>query len=234
MNKPGKKFIVSSSKVDKSKKYKLEDGINLAKSLTYVKYNETLDIAVRLGIDQRQPEQNVRGSVVLPHGIGKKLRVLVFCKGDKVKEANEAGADFAGAEEFIEKIQEGWLEFDSVISTPDLMGSVGKLGKILGPRGLMPNPKTGTVTFDVAKIIKEMKLGRIEFKLDKAGIIHAPLGKINFSVNNLIENCKVFLEAIMKLKPHTSKGDYLKSISISSTMGPGIRLDHLEVGSMFQ
>ncbi len=192
-----------------------------------------LDIAVRLGVDPRHADQMVRGTVVLPHGVGKTVRVLVFAKGEKEKEALDAGADYAGADEYIEKIQKGWLEFDKAIATPDMMTAVSKLGRILGPRGMMPNAKLGTVTFDVAKAVKEIKAGKIDFKVEKAGIVHAPMGKVSFGEQKLLANISAFMETILRLKPPSSKGTYVKSIAISTTMGPGIKVDPAMVKDLF-
>lgn len=203
----------------------LVKAIELAKSVAFARFDETMEIAIRLGVDPRKADQMVRGTVVLPHGTGKPVRVLVFAKGEKEKEAQEAGADYVGLEEYIEKIQGGWLDFDRAIATPDVMGQVGKLGKILGPRGLMPNPKAGTVTFDVARAVQEFKGGKIEFRVDKAGIVHAPFGKASFTVEQLLENATTILESIMRAKPASSKGLYLRGITISSTMGPGVKVD---------
>lgn len=195
------------------------------KESSYAKFDETVDLAVNLGIDPRKSDQMVRGTVVLPHGIGKKVRVLVFAKGEKEKEAIDAGADFVGAEDLVEKISKGWLDFDKAVATPDIMGLVGKLGKILGPRGLMPNPKLGTVTFDIARAVKEIKAGKVEYKAEKAGIVHVPIGKVSFDTQRLLDNAKAIIDSIVKAKPPTSKGKYLKKLSISSTMGPGIAID---------
>ena len=203
----------------------LAKAIELVKSAAYARFDETMEMAVRLGVDPRKADQMVRGTVVLPHGIGKPVRVLVFAKGEKEKEAEEAGADYVGLEEYVEKIQGGWLEFDRAIATPDVMGQVGKLGKILGPRGLMPNPKAGTVTFDVARAIREFKAGKIEFRVEKAGIVHAPFGKVSFPAEKLLENAAELLEAIVRAKPAASKGRYLRGIAVSSTMGPGVKVD---------
>lgn len=203
----------------------LKTAISVLKGVTPAKFNETMELAVRLGVDPRKADQMVRGTVVLPHGVGKSVRVLVFAKGEKEKEARESGADYVGCEDFMEKIQQGWLEFDRAIATPDVMGQVGKLGKILGPRGLMPNPKTGTVTFEIARAVKEFKAGKIEYRVDKAGIVHAPFGKVSFSEDQLAENASVLLEALVRAKPPTSKGKFLKGISISSTMGPAVQID---------
>ncbi|MEE8326073.1 MAG: 50S ribosomal protein L1 [candidate division NC10 bacterium] len=203
----------------------LKTAISVLKSVDSAKFNETMEVAVRLGVDPRKADQMIRGTVVLPHGTGKSVRVLVFAKGEKEKEAQEAGADLVGCEDLMERIQQGWLEFDRAIATPDVMGQVGKLGKILGPRGLMPNPKTGTVTFDVGRAVKEFKAGKIEYRVDKAGIIHAPFGKVSFSEDQLTENATVLLEALVRAKPPTSKGKFLKGIFISSTMGPAVQVD---------
>lgn len=227
MGKRGKKYLEEKSKVDRNKRYELEEGIRLLLETSYTKFDESVDIAVRLGVDPKKADQMVRGTVVLPNGTGKRVRVLVFAKGQKEKEALDAGADYVGSEDLIEKISKGWVEFDKAIATPDMMGMVSKLGKILGPRGLMPNPKVGTVTFDVEKAIKEIKAGKVEFKVEKAGIVHASIGKVSFGFERLLENIKTFLEAIIRAKPPTSKGVYLKSIALSTTMGPGIKIDPL-------
>lgn len=221
----GKKYLEARSKVDRNKRYELEEGVNLLLQTAYAKFDEGVDLAVRLGVDPKKPDQMVRGTAVLPHGTGKKVRVLVFAKGQKEKEALDAGADVVGAEDLIEKISKGWLEFDKAIATPDLMGQVSKLGKILGPRGLMPNPKVGTVTFDLERAIKEIKAGKVEFKVEKAGVVHVPVGKVSFGPTRLLENIKTLLEVILRAKPPTSKGVYLRSIALSTTMGPGIKID---------
>ncbi len=221
----GKKFIESKRKVDTTKRYSLSEAVQLAIESSYAKFNESIDIAVRLGVDPRHADQMVRGTVVLPNGLGKTVRVLVFAKGDKEKEALEAGADYAGGDELVEKIKNGWLDFDKAVATPDMMGVVGKIGKILGPRGLMPNAKTGTVTFDVAKAVNELKAGKIDFRTEKAGIVHAPMGKVSFGVDKILQNMNAFLETILKLKPSASKGTYVRSIAVSTTMGPGIKVD---------
>jgi large subunit ribosomal protein L1 len=226
----GKKLNAANEKIETGREYSLEDAINLVKESSYARFDETIDLAVNLGIDPRKSEQMVRSTVVLPHGTGKKVRVLVFAKGEKEKEAIDAGADFAGAEDLVEKIRKGWLDFDKAIATPDIMGLVGKLGKILGPRGLMPNPKLGTVTFDIARAVKEIKAGKVEYKAEKAGIVHVPIGKVSFDAKKLLDNAKTVIESIVKAKPATSKGKYLKRLSISSTMGPGITIDIASLG----
>jgi large subunit ribosomal protein L1 len=220
-----KRYLKAAAEVSRTEFSDLETAVDRAKSVASAKFDETLEMAVRLGVDPKHADQMVRGTVVLPHGVGKSVRVLVFAKGEKEKEAQGAGADYVGCEDLIEKIQQGWLEFDRAIATPDVMGLVGKLGKILGPRGLMPNPKTGTVTFEVGKAVQEFKAGKIEFRVEKAGIVHAPVGKISFSKDQLVENASVFLDALIKAKPASAKGKYLKGIVISSTMGPGIKID---------
>ena len=221
----GKKYREKVQKIDRSKKYDFKEAVQLVIESAYVKFDETIDIAVRLGVDPRHADQMVRGTVILPHGVGKEVRLLVFAKGEKEKEALEAGADYAGSDEYIEKIQAGWLEFDKTIATPDMMGSVSKLGRILGPRGMMPNAKLGTVTFDIAKAVNEVKAGKIDFKAEKAGIVHAPMGKVSFGFDKLMANINSFMDTILRLKPPASKGTYLKSIAISTTMGPGIKID---------
>ena len=230
----GKKYLEARSKVDRSKRYELEEGVKLLTETAFAKFDEGVDLAIRLGVDPKKADQMVRGTVVLPHGIGKKVRVLVFAKGPKEKEALDAGADFVGAEDLIEKISKGWLDFDKAIATPDMMGTVSKLGKILGPRGLMPNPKVGTVTFDVAKAIKEIKAGKVEFRVEKAGIVHVPVGKVSFGFDRLLENIRTLLEMILRVKPPTSKGIYLRSITLSTTMGPGVKVDPLYVRNVLK
>jgi len=227
----GKRIIAAKAKVEPTKRYTLKEATEMIVSMVGAKFDETVDAAVRLGVNPAHADQMVRGSVVLPNGLGKTVRVLVFAKGDKEKEALEAGADLVGNDEIIEKIKGGWLEFDRVIATPDMMGSVGKIAKILGPRGLMPNPKVGTVTFDVANAVKELKAGKVEFRVEKAGIVHSPVGKLSFGSEKLYENVNALLETIIKLKPASSKGTYIKSISISSTMGAGVRIDPLDIKS---
>ena len=221
----GKKFDNVMAKVDVNKEYALEEALQVVKESIYTKFDETVDMAFNLGVDPRKSDQMVRGTVVLPHGTGKTVSVLVFAKGEKEKEATEAGADFVGAEDLVEKIQKGWLDFDKAVATPDVMGLVGKLGKVLGPRGLMPNPKLGTVTFDVAKAVKEIKAGKVEYRTEKAGIIHVPIGKSSFAGEKLAENANAVIKSISKAKPAASKGKYIKKVTVSSTMGPGLKLD---------
>ena len=229
MTKTGKGLLEAKGKVEPGKRYNLKDGVELVVNTARAKFDETVDAAIRLGVNPAHADQMVRGSVVLPHGLGKSVRVLVFAKGDKEKEALDAGADFVGGDDIIEKIKSGWLEFDRVVATPDMMGGVGKLGKILGPRGLMPNPKVGTVTFDVATAVRELKAGKVEFRVEKAGIVHSPVGKISFGPDKLKENIQALVDAITKLKPASSKGTYLKGIALSSTMGPGVKVDPVDV-----
>ena len=231
MARHGKKFRKALAGVDRTKRYGLEEAVGLVKSLSYAKYDEAIEIAVRLGIDAKKTDQLVRGSVVLPHGLGKQVRVLVFAKGDKEVEAREAGADFHGGDELVEKVQGGWMDFDKVIATPDMMGQVGRLGKVLGPRGLMPNPKLGTVTFDVARAIQEVKAGRAEYRAEKSGIVQAAVGRRSFEPAHLLENIRALMDSIHKAKPATSKGQYLRSVTISSTIGPGVKLDLAQFGT---
>src|SRR5713226_4429030 len=222
----GKKYQNAVKNIDRQKRYELEEALKLVASNKVASFDETVEMAVRLNVDPRQADQNVRGTVVLPNGTGKAARVLVLAKGEKEKEARDAGADFAGGEELIKKIQEeNWLDFERVIATPDIMGAVGRIGKILGPRGLMPNPKVGTVTFDVAKAVKEVKAGKVDYRVDKAGVIHVPVGKVSFGPEKLIDNARALLAAIVRAKPSTAKGNYVQSVAISSTMGPGIKID---------
>lgn len=225
MPKWGKKYTESRKKVDVTAKPSIGEAVQLAIDASYANFDETVDVAVRLGVDPRHAEQMVRGTVILPNGLGKKVKVLVFAKGEKEKEATDAGADFVGNDDLIEKIKGGWLDFDKAVATPDMMGSVGKIGKLLGPRGLMPNAKTGTVTFDIARAVQELKAGKIDFRVEKAGIVHVPMGKVSFGAEKIVQNAAAFLETIMRLKPASSKGTYLKSIAISTTMGPGIKID---------
>jgi large subunit ribosomal protein L1 len=226
----GKKLKSVKEKIEPGKEFSLEDALKFLKESSYAKFDETVDLALNLGVDPRKSEQMVRGTVVLPHGIGKKVRVLVFAKGEKEKEAQDAGADFVGADDLVDKISKGWLDFDKSVATPDVMGLVGKLGKILGPRGLMPNPKLGTVTFDIARTVKEIKAGKVEYKAEKAGIVHVPIGKVSFDTGKLLENARSVINSVIKAKPATSKGKYLKKIYISSTMGPGIAVDLASLG----
>lgn len=227
MPKPGKKYADAVKKVDPLKQYDPQEAMTLVKEMATAKFDETVEVVVKLGVDPRHADQQVRGSVVLPHGTGKTRSVLVFAKGDKAKEAEAAGADFVGAEDMVEKIQkEGWLGFDVAIATPDMMGTVGKLGRILGPRGLMPNPKTGTVTFEVAQAVGEVKAGKIEYRVDKGGVIHAPIGKVSFDVQKLTENYRTLIEQLIRVKPQAAKGQYIKGIIVSSTMGPGVKVKH--------
>lgn len=225
----GKRILAAKAKVEPGRKYSLKEAAEIVVSTAVTKFDETVDAAIRLGVNPAHADQMVRGSVVLPHGLGKTVRVLVFAKGEKEKEALEAGADLVGNDDIIEKIKGGWMEFDRVIATPDMMGSVGKIGKILGPRGLMPNPKVGTVTFEVANAVKDLKAGKVEFRVEKAGIVHSPVGKVSFGAEKLGDNINALLETIVKLKPASSKGTYIKSISISSTMGVGVRIDPLDI-----
>lgn len=221
----GKQLKAAKAKIDRSKAYPIEEALTLVKEAAFAKFDETVDICVRLGVDPRKADQMVRGAVVLPNGLGKDVRVLVFAKGEKAQEAQAAGADFVGADDLVAKIQEGWFEFDTAIATPDMMGTVGKIGKILGPRGLMPNPKVGTVTFEVGRAVQEAKSGKVEYRVEKAGIVHAPVGKVSFDVDKLKGNVVALMDALVKAKPATSKGSYLKKLSVSSTMGPGINVD---------
>ena len=234
MAKRGKNYRKVADAIDKSKMYSLEEGIELALNGNYTKFDESVDIAIRLGVDPRHADQMVRSSVVLPNGTGKEIRVLVFAKGEKEKEALDAGADYAGGDEFVEKIKGGWLEFDRTIATPDMMATVGKIGRILGPRNLMPNAKLGTVTFDVERVVKEVKSGKVDFKVDKAGVIHAMLGKSSFGSQKVKENVLAFVDKIIQLKPSTSKGIYLKNISLSTTMGPGVKVDPLDIRNVIK
>ncbi|ADI02990.1 MULTISPECIES: 50S ribosomal protein L1 [Syntrophothermus] len=227
--KRGKKYLEALKKIDRNRLYEPGEALQLVKELASAKFDETVELSVRLGVDPRHADQQVRGTVGLPHGTGKTRRVLVFAKGEKVKEAEEAGADVVGGEELAEKIRGGWLDFDVAVATPDMMGVVGKLGKILGPRGLMPNPKSGTVTFDIARTVKELKAGRIEFRVDKTAIVHGPIGKVSFDLDKLEENFGAFVEALIKAKPPAAKGQYLRSIAVSSTMGPGIKINPVSV-----
>ncbi len=225
MAKSGKNYLANRAKVDSEKKYPLAEAVELLKSLASKKFDESVDVAVRLGVDPRHADQMVRGAVVLPHGTGKSARVIVFAKGEKELEARDAGADFVGGDDLAKKINEGWLDFDKAVATPDMMGVVGKLGRVLGPRGLMPNPKVGTVTFDLARAIKDIKAGKVDFRVEKAGIVHAPVGRISFSAEKLSENITTLIETLNRLKPASSKGNYMRGFTLSTSMGPGIRID---------
>lgn len=233
MPKRGKKYKESRKKMNSGQLYGFAEAVQVALDASYAKFDETFDIAVRLGVDPRHADQMVRGTVVLPNGLGKDVRVLVFAKGEKEKEARDAGADFVGGDDLIEKIKEGWFEFDKAVATPDMMGTVGKIGRLLGPRGLMPNAKTGTVTFDLAKAVNELKAGKIDFRVEKTGIVHAPMGKVSFGAEKIIQNAAAFLERVVKLKPSSSKGTYLKTIAVSTTMGPGVRVDTGNIKDLF-
>ena len=224
MAKHGKKYNALAEKIDRLKSYKLNEALGLAKEGATTKFDSSVDVAVNLGVDPRKADQNIRGSVVLPKGTGKKFRILVFAKGEKEKEATDAGAEFVGNDDLVKKIQGGWMGFDRVVATPDMMGTVGKLGKVLGPRGLMPNPKTGTVTFDVKQAIEQIQAGKVDFRVDKSGIIHASVGKASFSDEDLAANFEELMSALVKMKPSTAKGTYVKSVSLSTTMGPGIKV----------
>jgi large subunit ribosomal protein L1 len=228
MAKRGKNYRQRATEIDSEKGYSLDEGLGLAIKGKYTKFDESLDIAVRLGVDPRHAEQMVRSSIVLPHGTGKTERVLVFAKGDKVQEALDAGADYAGGDEYVEKIKGGWLEFDKTIATPDMMGTVGKIGRVLGPRNLMPNAKLGTVSFEVGRVVGEIKSGKVDFRVDKAGIVHAMIGRSSFGFDKLKDNVIAFMDKLIQLKPSSSKGVYLQNISLSTTMGPGVKLDPVE------
>ncbi|MEJ2471507.1 MAG: 50S ribosomal protein L1 [Desulfuromonadales bacterium] len=221
----GKHFKASKEKVDRSRAYPIDEALALVKETAFAKFDESVDVSVKLGVDPRKADQMVRGAVVLPNGLGKTIRVLVFAKGDKALEAQEAGADYVGGDDLVEKIKEGWFDFDTAIATPDMMGTVGKIGKLLGPRGLMPNPKVGTVTFEVGRAVNEAKSGKVEYRVEKAGIVHAPVGKVSFDVDKLQGNLMTLMDALIKAKPSTSKGTYLKKVTVSATMGPGVNID---------
>lgn len=232
MNGKGKSYRAALAKVDRAQRYLLEDGLRLLRDTARAKFDETVEMAIRLGVDPRQADQNVRGTVSLPHGIGKTVRVLAFAKGEKEKEAQEAGADFVGSDELIKKISEGWFDFDKTVATPDMMAAVGRIGKVLGPRGLMPNPKTGTVTMEIGKAVKEIKAGKLEFRVDKAGIVHVPVGKASFDAEKLIDNARAVLTSILRAKPASAKGNYVRGVTVSTTMGPGIKLDLSQIRGM--
>lgn len=232
MRQKSKSYRSALAKVDRAKRYDLEEGLRLVLETARAKFDETVDMALRLGVDPRQADQNVRGTVILPHGTGKSVRVVVFARGEKEREAEQAGADYVGADDLIKKVSEGWVEFDQAVATPDMMAAVGKLGKILGPRGLMPNPKTGTVTMDVARAVKELKAGRLEYRVDKAGIVHVPLGKVSFGLEKLLDNARAVTGAIVRAKPPSSKGQYVLGITISTTMGPGVKVDPVPVRTL--
>jgi len=225
----GKKYQDAMKEFDRNNLYDPREALEMVKKMSRAKFDETVEVAVKLGVDPRHADQQIRGAVVLPHGTGRERKVLVFAKGDKAKEAELAGADFFGAEDIISQIQAGWFGFDVAVATPDMMGLVGKLGKLLGPKGLMPNPKTGTVTFDVERAVKEVKAGKIAYRVDKTGIIHAPLGKISFEIEKIQENFQTLMETLIKAKPAAAKGQYMKSITVSSSMGPGVRINPLKV-----
>ncbi|MCZ6906308.1 MAG: 50S ribosomal protein L1 [Deltaproteobacteria bacterium] len=228
----GKSYRDAVGKVDRNRKYNLQEGVQLVKETALAKFDETVELAVRLGVDPRQADQNVRGAVVLPHGTGKTVRVLAFAKGEKEKEAQGAGADVVGGEDLIKKIREGWLDFDKVVATPDMMGAVGKIGKILGPRGLMPNPKVGTVTAEIGRAVREIKAGKLEFRVDKAGIIHLPIGKVSFQQDRLFENASAVLATLVRSKPASAKGNYIRGVALCTTMGPGIKVDPSQLRTM--
>jgi large subunit ribosomal protein L1 len=228
----GKRYENARNKIDRDKRYGIEEACKLVTELAAAKFDESVEVSARMGVNPKHADQMLRASVSLPHGTGKTVRIAVFAKGDKATLATEAGADFVGAEDLVEKVQGGWLDFDVTVATPDMMGLVGRLGRVLGPRGLMPNPKVGTVTMDVAKAVTELKAGKIEFRTEKTGIVHAPIGKVSFGAEKIQENLNLLLETLDRLKPATAKGKYFRSISISSTMGPGIRLDTSEVQSL--
>ena len=232
MSRNGKTYRAALEKIDRNQRYLLEDSLSLVKQTARAKFDETVELAIRLGVDPRQADQNIRGTVSLPHGMGKTVRVLAFAKGDKEKEAQEAGADFVGSDELIKKISEGWFDFDKAVATPDMMAAVGRIGKVLGPRGLMPNPKTGTVSMDIGKAVKEIKAGKLEFRVDKAGIVHVPVGKASFGAEQLIDNARAVLMSILRAKPASAKGNYVKGVTVTTTMGPGIKIDLAQVRAM--
>ncbi|MGE4299293.1 MAG: 50S ribosomal protein L1 [Desulfovibrionaceae bacterium] len=229
MPKYGKKYRNAAEAFDKTTRYEVAEGVTIALKNAFAKFDETVDVAMCLGVDPKYSDQMVRGAVSLPHGLGKEVRVAAFCQGEKQAEAKEAGADVVGAEDLIEKIKGGWLDFDKAVATPDMMAKVGQIGRVLGPRGLMPNAKTGTVTFEIGKAIQDVKAGKVEFKVDKAGVLHAPLGKVSFGPAKILDNLKALIETVNKLKPSAAKGTYLKAMSVATTMGPGVKLDPTDV-----
>jgi len=232
MSEMGKSYRKVLEKVDRNQRYPLEDSLKLVKETARAKFDETVDMAIRLGVDPRQADQNIRGTVAFAHGMGKTVRILSFAKGEKEREAQEAGADFVGSDELIKKISEGWLDFDKAVATPDMMAAVGRIGKILGPRGLMPNPKTGTVSLDIGKAVREIKAGKLEFRVDKAGIVHVPVGRASFSAEQLLDNARVVLLTVLRAKPASAKGNYVKGVTVATTMGPGIKIDLAQIRSM--
>jgi large subunit ribosomal protein L1 len=229
-----KRYDAGMKKIEADRQYGIDEAMTLLKDMPGAKFDESVDLAFRLGVDPKHADQMVRGAVVMPHGIGKNVRVAVFAKGEKEREAREAGADIVGAEDLVERVQGGFMDFDTTVATPDLMGQVGRLGKVLGPRGLMPNPKLGTVTFDVSRAVREAKAGKVEFRVDKAGNIHVPLGKKSFSTENLVANAMALVDAIMRAKPPAAKGTYLRSLTLSTTMGPGVKIDAQKIGNMYK
>jgi len=228
----GKSYRKVFEKVDRNQRYQLEESLKLVKETARAKFDETVDMAIRLGVDPRQADQNIRGTVALPHGMGKTVRILAFAKGEKEREAQDAGADFVGSDELIKRISEGWLDFDKAVATPDMMAAVGRIGKILGPRGLMPNPKTGTVSLDIGKAVREIKAGKLEFRVDKAGIVHVPVGRASFSAEQLIDNARMVLLTVLRAKPASAKGNYVKGVTVATTMGPGIKIDLAQIRAM--
>jgi large subunit ribosomal protein L1 len=229
-----KRYDAATKKIEPEKQYSEEEALTLVKEMPGAKFDESVDLSFRLGVDPKHADQMVRGAVVLPHGIGKTVRVAVFAKGEKEREAREAGADVVGAEDLVERVQGGWMEFDTAVATPDLMGQVGRLGKVLGPRGLMPNPKLGTVTFDIGRAVREAKAGKVEFRVDKAGNIHAPVGKRSFPLEHLVANANAVIEAVMRAKPAAAKGTYLRSLTLSTTMGPGVAVDAQRISNQYK
>ncbi|GAB7082060.1 50S ribosomal protein L1 [Megalodesulfovibrio paquesii] len=234
MPKHGKNYRKAAEAIDPLKLYDVEEGMKLAVASRVAKFDETVDVAMNLGVDPKYSDQMVRGAVTMPHGLGKTVRVAVFCKGDKVAEARDAGADVVGGDDLVDRVKEGFLDFDKAVATPDMMAKVGQIGRILGPRGLMPNAKTGTVTFDVSTAVKEMKAGRVEFKVDKAGVLHAPLGKVSFGAEKLLDNLKALVDQVVRLKPSAAKGTYLQKVALATTMGPGVKVDAMSVRKMLE